>query len=288
MGQPTIAQRVAARYKQADESAWLPDMLGTKARVVDEVLRAIKQMVRDADGSFAPNPKAVAGGMFYFLVKDRAGQAVAQKLWTLLDASAGLDAGDKVWRLAQRVLHHLHGDRAKGSVEAAAIGVALLQRTRQQTKAQRANAIMLAELKDQVAEYGPPEDVKAKTKAQLFAEMVGEQKALASQIVGKEGMNPAEAAILVWRVLEDVNAHEASSVAETTLSPLVDMSNEALGQVARKYVSQVSVALDYGVVEAGAFGVALMEAVGQRSYASKLSRSMLGAFGEYIGESDIG
>jgi len=276
-----LAHRVAARYqkKAAAENVWLPDMLGAKAHIVDELLKAVKRMV--SKESYQDDPKAVAGGLCYFILRERAGESVAQKLWNLLDSSAGLDASQEVHRLGDQAARRLTPGREKGSVEAAGIGVALLQRTRQQTKAQRVNAILLDALKDELAEFAPSEGEGAKSATEAFADLVAELSGQAQAMAVKIKKDAPTAAVLVWEVLTDVNAHKESGIAESILSPLVkgDVDQAKL----QKHISQISANLDYGIVEAGAFGVALMNAVGQPSYARKLQTAMVRAFKEFLG-----
>lgn len=279
-----LAHRVVARYqkKVAAENAWLPDMLGTKARIVDELLKAVKRMIsKETNELLRKDSKSVAGGLCYFILRERAGESVAQKLWNLLDSSAGLDASEDIRRLGEQAARRLTPGREKGSVEAAGIGVALLQRTRQQTKAQRANAILLETLSDEVAEFAPSEDGGAKSAVEAFADLVAELSSQAQATAVKIKKDAPLAAVLVSEVLEDVNASEQSSIAESILSPLV--KGEVDWTNLRKLVGPISAKLDYGVVEAGAFGVALMNAVGQPSYARKLQTAMVRAFKEFLG-----
>jgi hypothetical protein len=90
----------------------------------------------------------------------------------------------------------------------------------------------------------------------------------------------AKAAVIAWRVLEDVNAHSESSEAETVLSPLTT-GEETFSDKESRIVSSVSRDLDYGIVEAGAFGVALMQEVGEKSYADHLAKTLAKSFAEY-------
>lgn len=275
----SLPERIVARYKTAVGAPWLPDMVGSKAGLIDELLKAIKREQSDTSG-FSSTPKAWAGGLFYFIVEAMSGKSVAQKLWNLLDSSAGLAAGDKQYQMARRAAGHLPGG-PDGQIQAAGIGVALLQRTGQQNKAKQANAIMVEALKDALAQAGPVgEMVKPQTPAQDFAEKVKEQAAFASKIASKIKKDVKIAAPIVWLVLEDVNAHSESSVAESLLSGL---SGEADYSTAQKFVGSISQHLDYGVVEAGAFGVALLEAVGEAGAARKLAVAMVKAFKKYLG-----
>lgn len=279
-----LAHRVVARYQRrvAAENVWLPDLLGAKAHIVDELLKAVKRMISEESNELLrKDSKSVAGGLCYFILRERAGESVAQKLWNLLDSSAGLDASEDVRRLGEQAARRLTPGREKGSVEAAGIGVALLQRTRQQTKAQRANAVLLDLLKEEVTEYAPSEEGGAKSATEAFADLVAELSGQAQATAAKIKKDAPMAAVLVSEVLADVNAHEQSSVAESILSPLVKGEVDQIKL--RKLVGPISAKLDYGVVEAGAFGVALMTAVGQPSYARKLQTAMVRAFKEFLG-----
>jgi hypothetical protein len=280
----SLAVRVATRYRQAQEEAvWLPDLLGGKeARLVEELLKAIKRLPAHPMGG--KNTKGLAGGLCYLLLKEVGAGQAAEKLWDLLDRDAGLSPGQDVQQIVWRVAPHLAGPDRK--LHAAAIGVALLQRTRQPNKAQKANHILSHVFAREVAEAAPPEAPgETETPTRAFAKMVDGLSEKAQLVATKIKKDPATAARLVWEVLTNVNAHGASRTAEGILSPLVpapghgDVDPQEIGS----YVSQISSVLDYGVVEAGAFGVALMQAVGQTSYASKLNRAMVQEFGKYLG-----
>ena len=114
-----------------------------------------------------------------------------------------------------------------------------------------------------------------------FAERVKEQASLAGQVASKIHKDPKVAGPLAWLVLEDVNAHQESSIAEGVLSSLDP--DGAGATEAQSHVSGIGRHLAYGVVEAGAFGVALMMAVGQPGPAKTLAKAMISAFKEYLG-----
>ena len=131
------------------------------------------------------------------------------------------------------------------------------------------------------SEYASSEGEGAKSATEVFTDLVAELSGQAQSVAAKLKKDVPTAATLVWEVLTDVNAHEESSLAETILSPLV--KGEVDTSKLRKHISQVSTSLDFGVVEAGAFGVALMNAVGQPSYARKLQTAMIRSFKDLIG-----
>ncbi len=108
-------------------------------------------------------------------------------------------------------------------------------------------------------------------------------KRLAKGAASKLKKDKGAAAILVWSILENVNAHGEARTAESILSPLVDEDaiTEKQNDTILDLRYQVSGDVDYGVVEAGAFGVALMQAVGENAYAEKLGQALAKGFAEY-------
>jgi hypothetical protein len=268
------------------KAVWLPDLLGSKAHLVDELLAAFKRIQAEKPGVY-DNQKAMAGGVFYGLVEAMAGKPVAQKLWSLLNNQAGLGFGYEIWSLVHRSTSHLD-DGPKGQLQAAAIGISLLQRTKQPSKAERANKIMLAEplIAEALTQAGPvSERSKPKSATAEFTEMVKAQESYAREISTKLKKNPQVAAALVWLTLEDVNAHSESSEAESILSVLKPTEEEQ--QIAQRLAGTVGQHIDYGVVEAGAFGVALMMAVGQAKLARPLAKAMIAAFKQYLGPGNL-
>lgn len=101
---------------------------------------------------------------------------------------------------------------------------------------------------------------------------------LAKSIAKKIKKDPAKAAALVWLVLEDVNAHTEASRAESILSPLVP---NGVADGVQDMVGSISGALEWGIVKAGAFGVALMQEVGEKGYADSLAKALAKDFAEY-------
>lgn len=99
---------------------------------------------------------------------------------------------------------------------------------------------------------------------------------LAKQTATKIKKNKAVARPLVWLVLEDVNASSQSSIAKGLLSHSGD-EDDGLS-TARALTQRVSTALDFNVVEAGAFGVALLEEVGDGALAQRLTAALAKAF----------
>lgn len=102
---------------------------------------------------------------------------------------------------------------------------------------------------------------------------------LAKDAARKLKKDKAKAAILAGDVLEDVNAHSESSEARAILSPLA--GDQEWDDTISGVMSNVSAAIDYGVVQAGAFAIILMQEVGEKSYADKLAKTMAAAFAEY-------
>jgi hypothetical protein len=105
-------------------------------------------------------------------------------------------------------------------------------------------------------------------------------RSLAQNTAREIQKDPAKAAAIAWLVLEDVNAHTAANLAETILSPLVpDGIPEGVQDMVFSISSQPGIG--YGIVEAGVFGVALLEEVGEKSYAKRLAKALAKEFAEY-------
>jgi len=262
-------ERVVSRYLEAAAAPSLMTYALPLTRVVDDALRTIKTEAAQ-DAFRKGDMKAPAGGVCYFLVSLVGGRAMGQKLWNLLDSSAGLSA-DKKWEdVAQRVAGHIRGTPAERKVLAAAVGCALLWRTKQATKAQRAAAILEADLKDELEAMGPAAtdvEVKKTTPTDRFLEhLTPEVRAYAAQVADTIKKDPSIAAQLVWLALEDANAHDLSSTAESILSPLVKGELPEGGP----RPSSIAAKFDWGIEPIAAFGVALMEAVGEGGAARKL------------------
>ncbi len=278
-----LVLRVAARFQRhiLADGPWLPDLLGSKAHLVDEVLVAAKRIAAK-DTWKKGDIKSICGGVLYFAVKKTSGSALADKLWNLLDSSGGLDAGREVEALGQSVVSHLdHGPVAK--VQAAAIGISLLQRSKQPTKAQRANAILSAALKGEVDAIGDPgEKSKSKSAKQDFLEAVREQLPLA-RVVWGQLKNISKAAAVAWTVLEESNARESATTVEKILSPAVLSGPDTDSDDVREHARQVAEKLHWGIVEGCAFAVALMEVAGQPTYGRKLFSALLKEVEQYLG-----
>lgn len=104
---------------------------------------------------------------------------------------------------------------------------------------------------------------------------------LAKQFATKIKKDKSVARSMVWLVLTDVNAHSAASTAEGLLS--FDDSGAEATQV---QVNTVAGALDYGIVQAGVFGVALLEAVGDAVSAQRLTMALAEEFSEHTNSDD--
>ena len=106
----------------------------------------------------------------------------------------------------------------------------------------------------------------------FMAFLTPDVKRLAKATATKIKKDKAMAATLAWSVLEDVNAHSAANTAESILSPLVPEPQDVT-----KFTSNVS--------GSGAIAVALMQEVGEGSYASRLAKGLAKDFAEYtVGE----
>ena len=108
-------------------------------------------------------------------------------------------------------------------------------------------------------------------------------KRLAKGAASKLKKDQGAAAVCVFRTMENVNAHKESNVAEAILSPLVDEDaiTEKMMSSINDVMLLVSGDIDYGIVESGAFGVALMQAVGAGAYAEKLAQALAKEFAEF-------
>lgn len=102
---------------------------------------------------------------------------------------------------------------------------------------------------------------------------------LAKQVASKLKKNPAVAHPLIWLILEDVNADAASNIAEGIL-PHDDAAGHA---TAKTFVPAIAKELDYGVVQAAVFGVALLEEVGDAALAKRLT----GALADELSEETV-
>jgi hypothetical protein len=284
-----LVLRVAARFMDPsivtadDRGVWLPDMLGSKENLVKEILLAAKKMAA-ADTFKKGDIKSICGGVLYFLMEEKAGKAVADKLWNLLDSSAGLDVGAAINKLVWRITPHLdHGD--KGKVQAAAVGISLLQRSKQPTKAQRANVILRDALKSSIDMAGPPEEKgKTPTAKDTFLQMVKDQIPFAKTLYGQI-KDPGVAALVVSYALDQANYSEASSFAESTLKSIA--TKNPPDDVVQDFGGQVSDEISFAVYETAAFGVALMQEAGQASAARTLFTGFLRIIGPAIGPGNL-
>jgi hypothetical protein len=66
------------------------------------------------------------------------------------------------------------------------------------------------------------------------------------------------------------------------LNQWMDSYGEAGGGVPPGLIGEISRSVKWDILQAGAFGVALMQAVGQPSYAGKLQKVLFQSFKEYL------
>jgi hypothetical protein len=106
---------------------------------------------------------------------------------------------------------------------------------------------------DQVAPNASPED---RFRAHMTRDIISMAKASAKKL----GNKPGPCAVLGCNVLEDVNAHSAYSAIMGLVEHYYDNLTEEDGKTVQGLVGRVSGALDWGIVEAGAFCAAIMKA----------------------------
>jgi hypothetical protein len=267
---PLSPTRVATSHLQAADDVWLPDYLGTGAPVADAAMRLVKEIVRDSStvATYRTTPQAAAGGILYTTLQAANLDMDAKKMWPILDRNAGLHVGGDMRHVGEKVFHALMrgmdpGDREAKALRIGALGVELLQRTRQPSKAKLVNRIFAEKYGDALAALQPgrskaPLPSEA-LRVHIDAEMVSEAKKVADLIQSDK----AKALAFISYVLTDVNFHSLAQYAPSS-AKLSDEETASARDIAGY--------LQYGVEEAAAFGVALLEAVGMTEMAGKFER----------------
>jgi hypothetical protein len=113
-------------------------------------------------------------------------------------------------------------------------------------------------------------------KAFMTRDIIAMAKASAKKLENK----PALCAALGLDVMEDVNAHSAQSKVQSMLDHYVKDIPEADYDKVRGLVGKVSSAIDWGIVEAGAFLVAILQ-VSRAPEAGRVSDTLAKAFAEF-------
>ena len=264
--------RIASKFLVAADEVWLPDYLGAGAPAADAAMRLIKEIVRDSsdEPTFRTNAKAVAGGLLYHMLRDGANlEDDAKHMWPILDRNAGLHVGGEMWRHASRLYHVvMHGvdpgSKAARALRIAGLGVELLQRTKQPTKAMIINRYFVHKYGDALTAMQPGREKAMKPEERLRklidAEMVRTAKSVAEQLAN----NKAKVLAVIEYILTDVNFHVLAMYAPSSVELTEDEAQMAKG-ISGGY-------LQYGVEDAAAFSVALLEAAGLGEMARKFEK----------------
>lgn len=271
------AARVASRYLEAQGEPWLPDYLGAGAPVAEHAMKFIKENVADSkrrSPSFANDAASVAGGVFYLTLKAAGLTEDAQRMWPILDQNAGLHVGSDMGYVGERVYNALLRGNAGMSKEEkalviAGLGVELLQRTRQPSKAKLVNRIFVQKYGDALAMRQPGRE-KAKTMDLVLQEhLTPEVVQRAKSVATKLGNDPAKALSLIEWLADDANFRELARVA-LGAGPSKDLEPQDVA-VARDLAPD----LDYAGETIIAFGVALLQAMGATRQLASFTRSAL-------------
>lgn len=252
-------------HPREGKTAALIDHLGAYAKVVDLVLREMKSYMQGHP--FSKDPKPLATGFIYSLFQALQDRTIAQALWNLFEH--GGPSLDPQWAadLASQLRSRL-GSGAHAKVIAAAIGMSLLNRTRQPRLAERYDTLMSKLLGNALAEVGAPQGGKAMTPSQTFeAAIDAEIQGLVQTALAKIGKDPAAAETLAFEVAEDVNWHSLQALA---MQPGVSYD--------RSLVSHISQKIGWSLDMAALFAVALLRVVGLKQKAEAVKREALAEF----------
>lgn len=263
--------RVASRHLQAGDEVWLPDYLGAGAPVVDAAVRLLKEIVVDSS-EFPQNrtsPQAAAGGLFYHMLRDSGNlEEDAKRMWQILDRNAGLHAGGNMWRFAERVYRAaMRGvevsNKAAKALRIGAMGVELLQRTRQMAKAKVVNEYFVKKYGDALAAMQPGRS-KGLTPADALNEAITPEMGVEAQRVAALLDRDVKKAVSFIRyICTDSNFHDLASGVEG-VGPSTPLSEEET-DAAR----DISGFVEYTGKGCAAFGVALFAAMGATALANK-------------------
>lgn len=263
---PTTLPRLtgAARLAAEVRTAGLIEHLGPYSKVVDVVVRAIKEHMQE--DRWSKDPKPLATGFIYALFQALNDRQIEQALFNLFERRGpSLDAR-WAWQLAGSIRSRL-GSGAHAKVIAGAIGMALLAKTKQPRLAAMYEELLTKLLARELEEVGAPAGGKAMNPSQTFEAAIDNYiQELVRDALGDLGKNPAAAENLVWLVAEDVNWHSVESVG----------SNDT--PVDQELVSSIAQRLDWNLDSVAVFGVALLRAVGLKQKAEALKREALREF----------
>lgn len=271
-----LPSRIADRYLRAAE-IWLPDYLGAGAPAAEQAMQFVKENVAESkrrSPDYANDPASVAGGVFYLTLKAAGLDEDAKRMWPLLDQNAGLHVGSDMGYIGDKVFDALTRGPGTPTKEekallVAGLGVELLQRTRQPSKAKAVNRIFVDKYGDALATKQPGRE-KAKTLPLLVEEWITPEVVAEARKVSKAlGGDPEKALSLLAYVAEDINLDELGRVA-LGAGPSKELEGKDL-DVARP----VGRFLDWGGESTIAFGIALLKEMGATRQLSRFTRDAL-------------
>lgn len=248
--------RVASRYLLAEGDVWLPDFLGSSAPVADLTMTLIKHLVAEV-GPDRTNPASVAGGIFYKALQLAHLSADAEQMFRILDQNAGLNNGEEMGRPSRQVLNALMRGRddREAPILIGALGVELLQRTRQPRKAKAVNKIFSQKYADILATMSPGRG-EAPSPPEILRSFINDNvKKTAAVIAKRIAKDPAKALWAIEHHLTDINFHSLARHV-SSLGPVEQPSDPDI-----KYIIRNLGNLGYGIEYGVAFGVALLELV---------------------------
>lgn len=262
---PTTFPRLTGAARMATrKTAALIEHLGPYSKLVDMVVREIKEYMQSHP--YDKDPKTLATGFIYSLFQALNDRRIEQALFNLFEhRGPSLNTG-WAWQLAGGIRNRL-GSGAHAKVIAAAIGMALLAKTKQPRLAVMYEELINGLLARELEDVGAPSGGKAMNPSQTFEAAIDDQiKELVRDALSEIGKNPAAAENLVWLVAEDVNWRSIQAVGPTD------------APVDQEFVSSISQRLDWSLDSVAVFGTALLRAVGLRQKAEAIKRQALAEF----------
>lgn len=270
----TSPTRVASRYLSAadgDEAVvWLPDYLGPAASAVGPALRLAKEITKGTPGS---TTHGIVGGLFYESLRDHANlERDAVYMRKVLDRGGGLSLPANLWQRTASFFNGVmrgmsKGNKAAMALRLAGVAVELLMKTNQRGKAKIVNDYFVGKYGDELATMQPSRE-EAVTPQEALRDLANSEnvQAEAKMVASLLNYDKNKAMAFIAALAQDVNF---SALARTIKAPvpLTDIEAEEVGEVAG--------ALQYGLEDVSAFGVALLEEVRADELAAKFEAIVL-------------
>jgi hypothetical protein len=269
----------------AQESLFKP-WLGKKEPLIPLIFKKIKDQQKERDDIGLRSFQAGINGFIYNLFDDFiGGKILAQKLWTLFEGS-GISQdtyiGKEVFYYFER---YFTGSSSLRLLQAAAVALELLRRGRMPRLAAKAEALFLANLKDEMKKEQPIAPAgKGKTPTQVLKELVTERLPKAKEYLANAQhagfpISVDLARTLVAEALEDSNWPSLSS-------KIRSMTTDELQDLPGALYNPISKDEGWAVNYLAVMGIAILSLVKDKEGIAVLKKALLSEFPDTLQEDE--